>query len=290
MGFLSRAFRFRCLKKRQLLDDSETVRETCAMKKQSATWVLGVSLVSLLSGLHSDAAHAGQRVEISIRAALVPPVGLDDNDAVPIVLHGVLPNNCFELAGAEARLNSDGRTYDLHQYAQLRSDELCMSGKPLPPEMAATVPFNNDEIKLPKLPQNTYGLRYWPNIRRTTQFQVRYFEVARARSSAPDERSYAVISKALTPMVVQAGPPVQLLLSGALNSGCVELERVQVDLVGDTFIVLPLTRVRAREVCTQQVRPFVVPVTLQPSNPGLYLVHVRSLSGQAVNSVFEALR
>ena len=83
-------------------------------------------------------------------------------------------------------------------------------------------------------------------------------------------------------------------LEGRLTNTCLKLRKPKVIATGKTIQILPvmdLLKPTPGTVCRRMEKPFNVTVELpEPAKPGRYLVHVRSLNGQAVNEVFQRTR
>jgi hypothetical protein len=77
-----------------------------------------------------------------------------------------------------------------------------------------------------------------------------------------------------------------LILSGTMNGDCLEFQNTQVLHRADHIIeVLPITSYKQGTVCQNKPAPFELKVELPQIEPGNTLIHVRSLNGQAINTV-----
>jgi len=66
-------------------------------------------------------------------------------------------------------------------------------------------------------------------------------------------------------------------------------EDIQTTKVGDVFVVLPGVKVAQNVMCLFVLTPFERKVSIGPVSAGRYLLHVRSLNGNAVNRMFSVV-
>jgi hypothetical protein len=221
-------------------------------------------------------------IEVPVEAALTPPKGFDDNDNVQIVLHGMLPNTCYEVG--EHVVDKAGGVMKIRQFAKRSSNAFCNQGGFIPEFMLAQVPFTN-ELSLGQLPAGEYQFEFNRDGAGATR---RGLSVARSPVSTTDSLPYAAVTNAVVEDLLPAGQDLAVRLHGVLSSTCAQLDpSPRVERMGDVTVVLPTIRARQGVLCAQLVRPFILDVALGKREPGHHLIHVRSMSGRSVNRVVE---
>ncbi len=231
-------------------------------------------------------AEENELVEVPIEMVLAPEKGFDDNDPnITFVVHGSLPNSCYVISTSEVTKSESGKTYSVRQFAERLKEGVCAQPS-LPPHVAMLVPYTK-EVRLGKLKKGSYRVAYRAGLRPDSPKKMRKIVVSAAATPSVDNLPYALVSGATVPVAVEEGKPTQFTISGALNSGCTELDEVRITRVKDTFIILPTVRVRTGELCIQMLIPFEKGINLGTVPTGHYLVHIRSMGGNALNQVFE---
>ena len=248
------------------------------MKKQFLTTLVFLGVVLFLSG---SLARAGsvEPVPLAIQSLLMPLNGYDDNDSVQLMIHGELPNACYQLSNASFELKA-GNNIVLRQFANHLTDGLCGEEEVLPDYMRIPVLFTT-EISLGTLKAGDYRIEYTGTLmsRKTLSLRVTQSEVPTV-----DDRLYADVTQVIAPDVFVSGNQLKVILSGVYNSDCVELDPQPVVLrQGEVSIILPHLTVNAEAVCRRQLRPFSREVNLGRVDGVHHLVHVRSMNGRGVS-------
>jgi hypothetical protein len=227
-------------------------------------------------------------VDMPLVKAFVPPRGFDNNDDVQIVLTGYMPNVCYRLAATEVVRDEQGKPIGVSQKAEVLRNGICAEQDNLPAHLLEVVPFTTT-VSLGRLAAGEYSVSYSRRETAASAVSVatRNFSVVEALVPTVDNIKYANLSSVNVRPVVTEGQSVQAVLSGMLTSGCTDLApHVQVTRIDDVVIVLPGLSVRENPFCTMMLRPFERTVDLGNFTTDTYLVHARSMSGRAVNSVF----
>ena len=111
-------------------------------------------------------------------------------------------------------------------------------------------------------------------------------QIVEATSAGPDDFLYAPL-EGVTVMVRPDKQKITATLSGRFTNSCLMWETIRVIDSGDTIQLLPITRMQNRSDCKVRETSFDdVIVTIPWRGPGRYLLHSRSLNGQAVNTMF----
>jgi hypothetical protein len=227
-----------------------------------------------------------ERVEVLIDAALSPTVGFDDNDNVEVVLHGNLPNACYVLAETTMETDVNKKIIRLRQYAQKKTDGICAEGGNLPDFLKMAVPYTT-EVSLGQMKVGDYEFSYKKS---NTQLGTRMLSITEAFSPSVDNMPYAITTDVKVKDIVTSKDTVEVKIQGVLNSSCIDLDdHITVTKIDDVFVVLPTIKVR-QGMCIQMLRPFEKTIELGKVEAGHYLVHVRSMNGNAVNKIFESIK
>ena len=244
------------------------------------------ALLFSITGSMKVAHAADQRVEIALQNVFAPIDGYDDNDNVEVVLHGALPNSCYTVADSFYELLDDGVTVAIHQYATRTTDGICADDSKLPEHLAMIIPFNK-ELSIGRYNAFGYSLQF----KTASGLQTRPLHISIAQAPTIDNLPYAIVSNVATADIVNGLDPVQVTLTGVLNSTCTALnDDIKIIKQGDVFVVLPTIRVIPGVKCAQILLPYKRKVNLGRALPGDYLVHVRSMNGHSVNRVIEVSR
>jgi hypothetical protein len=216
----------------------------------------------------------------------VPESGYGSNNVVQLTLDGRLPNSCYQLGKATIETQESGRTLVVRQFAERQIEGICAEGAKLPPHLADSVPFTYD-VSLGRLPAGKYRVNYdmaysGPSSRK--------FSVYASPNIKADDFPYAAVSTLMMPDIVNGTQPVSVELSGTFTSTCSYLADVKVTEEDDVIVVQPILGQRIQPTCEQRSLPFSHKVNLGLFNEGRFLLHVRSMSGKAINHAFSVTR
>ncbi len=201
---------------------------------------------------------------------LFVPRGFDDNDDIVVTLDGYLPSPCYQLAQAQITRDLEhGRIY-VQPMARVVGT-LCP---------AVIVPYIQS-VSLGRFARGTY--RVITGDGKQNQPLV----VERAPIPTKDDYLYAPVD---TAQVAPYGSGYVAVLTGRFTNSCLRMRAIPVTSSGRTLQVLPimeLTKVDAAgRPCRRVETPFRVTQRLPSLHSGRYLLHVRSLNGQSINTVF----
>ena len=109
--------------------------------------------------------------------------------------------------------------------------------------------------------------------------------VETAKNFGPDDFLYAPTGDAY---VDSRGNPQShvLRISGNFPNRCLRIREVKVAYYSDVIVVQPIMDQSGR-ACTERSTPFNYSVALDATLRGRYLLHVRSMNGQAVNKLVD---
>lgn len=223
--------------------------------------------VLLFIGTVAYAAPEPKEVKVALDKAYVP-IGFDDNDRVQIMVTGSFPNTCYKVDSVRAEVNAETKSIRVWQSA------LLYSGDCLP----IVVPFSQ-VVNVGLVKEGDYSL--WDGASGAALGKL---PVLRSAHSGPDDFLYAPIKDAIV-MVDEAGAK-SLKLVGEFSDRCTEIEEIKIHYYPEVIVVQPTAR-RTGERCALQKTRFMKVVELEPALKGTFLLHVRSMEGQAINKLVD---
>jgi len=204
--------------------------------------------------------------------------GFDDNDYVEIVAYGKLPSTCHKIADASATIDHDTKEVLVTVNALRYEQQIC-----LPVE----IPYFK-VIKLGIMEKGTYNVTAVDNTIKKTALTVvssvsngqddflyapvkSIYETATAKIEGSDTQGMTVHIKGKFPLLLH---------------GCMEIKEVKDYYTPeDVIVVLPIAVIK--ENCTKNNRDFDIQHQINYKLELPTLIHVRSMSGDAVNQVVE---
>jgi len=239
------------------------------MKAHLRVSIFAAATVALaLTASHANVALADEPglVAVPISTIFVPN-GFDNNDEVQVVLDGTFPNTCYKLARTEVTPLASGMGFTVKQFAR-RFSGVCIP---------TFVPFWT-EVTLGRLPTGEHRIV-------VADGPEAMVSVVDAPSSSQDDFLYAPVET--IELVRGADFTWSVKLHGHLTNTCLELGDVRVLDQGEVQVVLPIVNKLDRSDCRDADVEFTKVVALPSQlDSGNHLVHVRSMSGRAINAVF----
>lgn len=230
----------------------------------------------LISNLFLASQVLASQPPVRVLKSLVPvdaiysPKGFDDNDFAEVVVSGHLPNLCYKSPTVSIR--RDGYKIQVAlESLQARPVEGEACGEMI-------VPFF-ETVQLGVLSEGEYKIEV---NGKSVYRKVGRLEVTKSFTNVMDDFLYANVE-----YVDKAFGSRTVKLKGHNPSDCYELDEVRFAHNGtDTYSILPKMK-QVREFCPMKMMPFEyeveVPKTLKA---GLVLLHVRSMNGKSVNTLF----
>lgn len=202
------------------------------------------------------------------------PRGFDSNDNVELIVMGNLPNLCHKYP--ETKVEIKGTSIYLSVQATMKESQ-----NPFCPQML--VPFLNT-VSVGQLKAGTYKI--YINRERSLE-EKGALDVNPAQVNSTDDHIYAQINYVeIDKKFADDGSRI-VYLNGYIPSDCLIFDHVEVVSNGyDTYAILPIMK-QIRDFCPMKLVPLRVEVKL-PSElkyEGL-LLHVRSMEGQSVNTIY----
>jgi len=201
---------------------------------------------------------------------LFVPNGFDSNDNSEVIISGYLPNLCYKSPSTKMAIK--GNEVKISVKALYSAPANFMCGEMI-------VPFIQ-KVSLGLLEKGLYKITVNQNGPGATQEKLK---VSESSSDAMDDHLYASVD-----YVEKMGMGARTVtLKGYNPSDCLELEKIEYIHNGkDTYSILPIMR-KIRDFCPMKNVPFAyefeVPTELKANK---VLLHVRSMDGRSVNTIF----
>lgn len=196
------------------------------------------------------------------------PDGFDSNDQVQFVIEGTYRDTCSKAAGTRFTVNPNSKTILVAPY------EYRYAG----PCLDMLVP-HNEVVNLGVIQPGKY------QVLQSGGRALGTLNVNIARSSSADDYLYAPISQAY---VRKVNGRVAMTLSGVFTSSCMQVKKVIANVQSNVVTVQPLAVLLPTATnCVIGNFPFEETTYLPMQRSGRYLLHVRSLNGESVNTLFD---
>lgn len=219
-------------------------------------------------------------VEAPIKKVFVPANGYDSNDNVQLMIDGLLPNQCQQVAEAVVKFDAANNFFYVTQLARIRPINECHVGN-MPRHLGLPGYFSK-EISLGVLKAGEYKIAYRDN----GMTLARTFRVAPAQNVGTDDEIYAPVSNFFVPEMMDEKENVQIVLTGVIGSRCLGWKDINIEQQDDIIVIKPKMRIVSTNFCSLTPWPLEKVVSLGKLKPGRYMVHVRSMNGQGLSRVF----
>lgn len=206
------------------------------------------------------------QVAVVMPNAVYAPTGFDNNDNAQVVVDAELRSTCWKAGNVKVKVDSHTKTIYLRNQIYVYTG--CWCAEVVTPYMHT--------VNLGVLPSGRYSVVAEDDRGEFTK--VSELEIAMATKREPDDYLYAPVEEA-------AMRGLTLGLRGTFTNTCMKMQEIKVvQKSRDVIEVLPIV-VMSSENCQRERRPFTAKIELHPRVSGRYLIHVRSLNGQALNLV-----
>lgn len=196
------------------------------------------------------------------------PNGFDSNDQVQFVIEGNYPDTCSKSAGTRFSVNAKTKTILVSSY-EYRYSGACLD---------VVVP-HNEVVNVGIVQPGRY------QVMQAGGRLLGYLNVNLATSAAADEYLYAPISQAY---IKKVNGRLALTLSGVFTNSCMKIQKIISHVQNNVVTVQPLALLLPTATnCIHGRFPFEETTYLSAGKSGRYLLHVRSLNGEAINSLFD---
>ncbi len=236
------------------------------MKSLAARFLIGFLALGAL------AAQASVPIEVKVPIEDVfSPKGFDSNDNSQVIISGYLPNLCHRAPKSIVNIEDKKINIDV---VSLRYD----ASNPYCPEMI--VPFV-EAIDLGVLDKGMYDVVVNGKSVYEKKSQL---QVAHAQSDAVDEHVYAAVE-----YIERNEGSRRIVLKGYNPSDCFVLDEIEVlDNEKNVYSILPKMK-QISDHCPMKMMPFDYEVNVPDRlEADRVLLHVRSIEGRSVNSIFNS--
>ncbi len=217
--------------------------------------------------LSAWAQNGPQLLASTIEASYLPD-GFDSNDQVQIVIEGTYRDTCSKAAGTRFTVNPASKTIQVSAY-EYRYSAACLD---------VLVP-HDEVVNLGVVQAGTY------QVLLSGGRSLGRLNINMATKSSPDDYLYAPISQAY---IKNVNGKLALTLSGVFSNSCMRLLKIVSNVQNNVVTVQPLAQLLPTATnCIQGRFPFEQTAYVQAAKSGRYLLHVRSLNGKAINSLFD---
>jgi hypothetical protein len=220
--------------------------------------------------VRADSTISGPKLVPVAYEKVYVPVGFDDNDNVQIIATGEFAHTCYRQAETKVTVDQTKKVITLEPAAYLY-DGLCLQ---------VVLPFER-VINLGVLSTGTYSIMQQGNSKVMGKLVIK-----RALRAEPDDYLYAPITQAY---LHGEGARSEVRLTGFFPSTCMSMQEVKVDVQSDVIVVQPIAQMAQRADCKAAHVPFEQLINVDIQKPGKYLLHVRSMNGNAVNQMVDVL-
>jgi hypothetical protein len=235
---------------------------------------IGIALLAILVAVNVGAAEQQQpnqpkKVPVKIGQTYIPG-GFDSNDPTQLVVEGYFPNSCYRIDGYTKEVDAATQKVTITQSALKYKGQCLMM----------LVPFWQT-VKVGLLKANDYKV-----VDGSSGEEVGVMPVRVASSAEPDDFTYATVKDAYVGLV--DGGKRSIIIEGELPGDCYFIKEKRVVLDSKNVIaVLPIIEKQAGRRCNSYRLPFMTTAELPDAPAGRYLLHVRSLSGNAINKLVD---
>lgn len=214
--------------------------------------------------------NAPKTVETALTKAYIP-LGFDDNDRIQIAVAGTFKNTCYKVGPHALKVDAENKTITVQQQAYLYNG-VCLQ---------MFVPYS-EVIDVGIIPSGNYKVIDSQSGKTLADLPVNQGTIA-----GPDDFTYAPVSDAYVVNDQDTGKHV-LALSGSFGDRCSDFEDIKVKVANDVIIVQPVLSRKSDISCAPEKVRFLKTIELgNDVKDGVYMLHVRSLNGQAINKLVD---
>ena len=242
------------------------------MNSKIASFIACATLISSIAQAKpSQPRHAlAELVSVDVVDLFVPN-GFDSNDEIVVVLDGYLPNSCYRLTRPDIEIDQATRVIKIAQMAR-RFPGPCI---------VPLVPFSNI-IHIGALDSGTY------QISTNKGMLLKNLNVeldAGTGTYGPDDFLYAPVDSIYVSKASDG--KFEAKINGRFTNDCMQFEDVRVLHKGRIIELLPILKDSTGLACQPIEETFTRSVRLPDELlVGRNLIHVRSLNGSSINTVF----
>jgi len=214
--------------------------------------------------------NAPKTVETALTKAYIP-LGFDDNDRIQIAVAGTFKNTCYKVGPHALKVDTENKTITVQQQAYLYNG-VCLQ---------MFVPYS-EIVDVGIIPNGNYKV-----VDALSGATLAELPVNQGSNPGPDDFTYAPVSDAYVVTDPETKKHV-LAISGSFGDRCSDFEDIKVNVSNDVIIVQPVLERKTDISCAPEKVRFLKTIELNNDlKHGMYMLHVRSLNGQAVNKLVD---
>jgi hypothetical protein len=230
----------------------------------SSVLFLGAMAVTATASAFADTAPA--KVPVAFNHVYVVD-GFDNNDNVQIVAAGRFNNSCYRNADTNVQIDHATKTIHMAPNA-FKYNGTCLQ---------VMMPFDR-VVDFGILQEGTYTLVQGQNVV-LGKINIHHSNVREA-----DDAMYAPISQAYFENENGAN---KVFLTGEFPLSCMRVKEVRFNVQPEALVIQPIAEIDHSAPCTKGSFPFHTSTNVGPMKSGRYLLHVRSMNGKAISSLFD---
>ncbi len=228
-------------------------------------WGLLAFLAVSFCGLNSVFAD-NIKIETVALGTVYAPIGFDSINKSQVAVEGVFSDTCYRVGPHKVTVNGDTITITQGAYFY---NGICAD---------VLVPFYQ-VIELGVLNVGNYSIVDGATGRTLGMLPIAVAP-PKSKLTYPDNYLYAPVSDAS--LLVDGGK--RIVISGMFTDDCTHFKEIRVQRFNNVIQVLPITE--RVGTCHRKVSPFQVSKPIEIPD-GHYLLHVRALSGNAINKMVD---
>ena len=198
------------------------------------------------------------------------PIGFDSNDRTQILIDGILPSTCYRVGSYSARVDGAAKVISLRQNVDSYHG-LCLQ---------MIIPFTQT-VNIGHLDSGEYTI-----VDETSGRNLGSLPISRAASPMIDDFIYSNVHDVRVNHDLAAGTST-LVGDFDLPTRCTRFKEAVVHYYPEVIVVQPILERIGGKVCGTSNTRAKFSVPLKNDLHGTFLLHVRSINGQAINKLVD---
>jgi hypothetical protein len=230
--------------------------------------LLVVFVLSFLTVFSARGSELSGETAVRLEKAFIP-IGFDDNDHTQVVVSGILPDTCYKLGSYNVKIDENKQVVYVKQMANVR----------LGPCLDVIIPFS-EVINVGPLKEGSYIV-----VDSASGGTLGQLPVNKATKPTIDDYLYLPLTDAN--VRTDSAKHSFLQLDGKFSDRCTRYKKSLIHYYKDVIVVQPIVDHIESQRCGHEPTRFQITEPLADGLKGTYLLHVRSMEGQAVNKLVE---
>lgn len=234
--------------------------------------------------LINSVAFSQDLIDVGIDEIFTIKNGFDSNDQVELIIDSTLPDACYRVGKTNYSIKND--TITITQTIRAKNIDGCNNNSRDILQFPAMPVRFTQVVNLGVLPSGAYKVIYKNKLGNTI---TKDLHIKAAVLQSVDDYYYAPITDVFVPALVLDSQNATMIMTGVINDSCLvyEPKDFKVEKQGNIFIVQPKVKFMTNQECVPVQKPLQAVLNLgRITDPGRFLIHVRSMSGQSINKTF----